>query len=106
MISIRTELNDLERSLQQREATLDCYLTAIRNVAHYALELDEDLTKQFRKHLGALADDVFSGGANALDESRATLRGLLRDYRDRSSVYVANLRDELAGTARAMEEIL
>jgi GGDEF domain-containing protein len=106
MISIRTELNDLERSLQQREAVLDCYLNAIRNVAHYALELDEDLTRQFRKHMGALADEIFDGGAQALDDSRATLRGLLRDYRDRSSVYVSNLRDELAGTARALEEIL
>jgi GGDEF domain-containing protein len=39
-------------------------------------------------------------------DSRATFRGLLRDFRDRSSAYVAKVRDELACTARALEEIL
>jgi diguanylate cyclase (GGDEF)-like protein len=106
MISIRSELNELERSHQLQEAALDCYLTAIRNVDHYALELDSTLTKQFRKHMGALANDVAVGRWSVLEESRATFRALLRDYRDRSAVYVGSLRDELAGTARALEEIL
>ena len=41
-----------------------------------------------------------------LSDSRATLRGLLRDYRDKTAGYLGNLRDELAGTARTLEEIL
>lgn len=106
MISIRSELNELERSHQLSEAALDCYLTAIRNVDHYALELDPELTKGFRKHLGVLANDLATQRWDALEDSRATLRALLRDYRDRSAVCISNLRDELAGTARALEEIL
>src|ERR1019366_8317820 len=39
-------------------------------------------------------------------DSRATLRGLLRDYRDKAGGYLASLRDELAGTAHTREEIL
>src|SRR5262249_57463297 len=39
-------------------------------------------------------------------ESRATLRNILRDYRDKGAQCLAALRNELAGTARALEEIL
>jgi hypothetical protein len=106
MISIRSELNELERSHQLEEAALDCYLTAIRNVEHDALELDPAVTEQFREHLSALADAIAVGRWSVVDDRRATFRALLRDYRDRSSVYIANLRDELAGTARALEGVL
>lgn len=106
MISIRSELNELERSHQLQEVALDCYLTAIRNVDHYALELDSTVAKQFRKHMGDLASEIAAERWEVLEDSRATLRALLRDYRDRCASYVANLRDELAGSARALEEIL
>jgi hypothetical protein len=106
MISIRSELNELERSHRLTEAALDCCLNPIRNVGHYALDLDPELAKQFRKNVAALADDVATDAGKVLDDSRATFRALLPDYRDRCAVYVANLRDELAGTARALEEIL
>jgi len=74
MISIRSELNELERSHQLIEAALDCYLNAIRNVEHYALELDPELAKQFRKNLAALADEVAAERWKVLDDSRATFR--------------------------------
>lgn len=106
MISIQSSLTELERSHQQQETVLDCYVTALRNIAHYALELDEGVTAQYRQHLIALAQEVADGGVEAAGKSRATLRGLLRDFRDKSSAYVADLRDELARSARALEEIL
>ena len=106
MISIRSELNELERCHQLQETALDCYLAAIRHVNQYALELDPGLAAQFRQHLGELAGEIATERWPVLDDSRATLRALLRDYRDRCSVYLSHLRDELAGTARALEEIL
>jgi len=106
MISIQSSLNELDRAHQIREGLLDCYLNAIKNCANYAIELDDETTGQYRKHLRALLDEVSCGDSTILLESRATLRNLLRDYRDKGSQYLANLRDELTGTARALEEIL
>jgi diguanylate cyclase (GGDEF)-like protein len=106
MISIQSSLSELERSHQLRAAVLDAYVLAIRNIAHYPVELDEELTVSHRKHLEALAGEVGTGGPEALLDSRATLRGLLRDYRDKAAQYLGNLRDELAGTARSLEEVL
>jgi GGDEF domain-containing protein len=106
MISIQNSLNDLERSNEARDMLLDCYVLAIKNVAHYAIELDDEITAPHRKYLTALAGEVASAQPEALEESRATLRGLLRDYRDKAAQYLGALRDELTGTARALQEIL
>jgi len=106
MISIQSSMAELERSHQLRAETLDCYLEAIKNAAQYAVELDAALTGEFRKHLASLGDEVASGRLEALQDSRSTLRGLLRDYRQKALEYLSGLRDELAGTARALEEIL
>jgi GGDEF domain-containing protein len=56
--------------------------------------------------LNNLAAVAANGEEAALLESRATVRGLLRDYRDKAAEYLAKLRDELAGTARALQEIM
>ncbi|MCX6628797.1 MAG: hypothetical protein NTW28_14345, partial [Candidatus Solibacter sp.] len=106
MTSIKSSLNELERSHQIRAAVLDCYILAIKNVARYAVELDETLSGPHREHLNALATEVATGTSEALSDSNSTLRALLRDYRDKASLYLGNLRDELAGTARTLEEIL
>jgi GGDEF domain-containing protein len=106
MISIRHSVAELEQAHQERMLTLDCYHTAIRNIAHYAVELDSQITEPHRQYLNALADELAAGGPEFLRDSRATLRGLLRDYRDKASEYLNQLREELSGTARALEEIL
>jgi GGDEF domain-containing protein len=106
MISIQSSLTELERSHQLRSAVLDSYLLAIRNIAAYAVEMDEEITCPHRRYLKDLADEVATDTPETLLASRATLRGLLRDYRDKSAGYLTGLRDELAGTARALEEIL
>jgi hypothetical protein len=58
MISIQDSLNELDRAHQIREGLLDCYLNAIKNCANYAIELDDESTAQYRKHLRTLLDEV------------------------------------------------
>ena len=106
MISIRNAVAELERCHQERDTAIGCYLNAIRNIAQYTIELSEEITAQQRAHLTALAEDVAANPPGALEESRATLRSLLRDYRDKAALYLNALREELGGTARALEEIL
>lgn len=106
MISIRNSLNELEKSEEQRRLVLDCYLAAIRNVARYAVELDDGIVNPFKTSVNNLAEDVEQGAAEALSESSASLRGLLRNYRDKASEYLNQLRGELANTAGALQRIL
>jgi GGDEF domain-containing protein len=85
---------------------LDAYVFAIGAIAHYAPDLEPELTEPHRRYLRELADRSACGGEAYLDESRATLRGLLRDYRDKASQYLNVLREDLSAAALALAEIL
>ena len=54
MISIQSSLTDLERSHRIRAAVLDCYVLAIKNIAHYTVELDEELHRTLPQAPGKL----------------------------------------------------
>jgi GGDEF domain-containing protein len=106
MTSVQNAVNGLEGHPAAPDMLLDCYVVALRNVAHYAVDLDDEITAPHRQYLSALAADVARAQPEALAESRATLRALLRDYRDKAAQYLGKLREELAGSARALQEIL
>ncbi len=106
MISIQSSLDELDRIHRMREGLLDCYLHAIRNCAAYAVELDAGATADYRQYLLAMAEDLSKGELPALLESRATFRSIVRAYRDKSTDYLRGMREELASTTRALEEIL
>ena len=105
MISIRQNLSQLEQCHQMRELVLKCYADAFRDAAQYAVDLDPALTRSHRQYMNALAEEIEKGGVETTPESRATARGLLRDYHDKAAEYLGHLREELAGTARALQEI-
>src|ERR1700761_2019190 len=86
--------------------SLDCYIFAIDAIAHYSPEIEPEITAPHRKYLRELAERVALGGPDALEESRATLRGLLRDYRDKMSRYLNVLREDVSSAAVALAEIL
>jgi diguanylate cyclase (GGDEF)-like protein len=106
MISLLKPMNDLERCQQARDLMLDCYLAVIRNIAHYSVELEPETTALHRKYLEDLAVQASTGTGDALNESRATVRGLLREYRDHTSRYLNGLRQELSDAVTALESTL
>jgi GGDEF domain-containing protein len=106
MNSIQSSISELDRSHELQAALLATYLHAIKSTAQYAVELDAQITGPHRQHLTELADQVASGRTDVVTGSGATFRGLVRDYRDKAARYLEQLRDELAGTARALQETL
>jgi GGDEF domain-containing protein len=96
----------LDRTDRLRQTAFDCYVAAIQDTAHYAIELEEALTAPHKGHLETLAAEAVGTDAASLMGTRATFRGLLRDYRDKASEFIQTLREELASGARALEEIL
>jgi GGDEF domain-containing protein len=83
---------------------LECYIAALQNIAHYTVELDAEITAPHVKYLSELLAEVKASPAQELAESRATLRGLLRDYRDKAAQFLSNLRQQVESTANALQE--
>jgi GGDEF domain-containing protein len=106
MISIQNSMSALERCDRLRALTLDCYVTSIRGIAQYAVELDDAITGPHRDCLHRLAGEVAAHQAEGIDQSCASLRSLLRDYHDKAAEYLARLREELAGSAKVLQDLL
>ncbi len=106
MISIKHTVGELEACYNVRDLALDSYALAIRNIAQYSIDLDPEVTAAHKGYLEDLARTLRTPTPQALDESRATLRGLLRDYRDKIGGYLGQMREELSGSAQALQQIL
>ncbi len=104
MIWIRESSTPPSRPTEEPGVALECYLAAIQNIAHYAVELDAEITGPYVKYLAGLAAEVQAAPSQALPESRSTLRGLLRDYRDKAAQFLGRLRQQLESTAKALQE--
>jgi GGDEF domain-containing protein len=106
MISIKENVSELERSYEARRVVVECYIEALRNMSNYAVELEPEVTRVHRQHLNELADDVSTDRQQGFEESRATLRGLLRNYRDKGAQYLGGLREQLSSTVESLENLL
>jgi hypothetical protein len=106
MISNQQNLSELEKSDRTRALAVDCYVSTINTMAHYAVDLDKTITAPHRKYLSDLAVHLTNASLEALVESRSTLRGLLRDYRDRAAQYLSGLRSHLTSTAEALQQMV
>ena len=78
---------------------LDCFRSAIRNVAFYAVELEKDVTGGYRQSLAKLE-------ASAVSATSIDLPSLMRDYHGQAAAYVSRLCDEMQETASHLGQIL
>ncbi|MFY9724532.1 MAG: GGDEF domain-containing protein [Bryobacteraceae bacterium] len=105
MLSIHNNIAELDRLAAERDTAVACYRDSIHNVADYAVELDDEITPQHRRCVTAVAESL-SSSSDGLREASATLRALLRDYRSKAAEYLNNIREQMASTARALEEVM
>ena len=105
MVSIRNNITELERLATERDTAVDCYRDSLRNIADYAVELDDEMTSQHRRYVTSVAENL-SSSSESLREASATLRALLRDYRSKAAEYLNNIREQMASTAHALEEVM
>ena len=107
MVSIRESMTELEKVYELQSTLLDCYKAAIRSMAQYAVEIDDQITPAHQQHLTAVAADLAAApDAERVASSRSMLRNELRDYRDRASSFLNGLRTELVMRADALQAIV
>jgi GGDEF domain-containing protein len=82
----------------------ECYALALRSAADYALDFDPPATQEFQRHVRALEERVSAESTpEGLRSLQASFRGELREFREKGRVYMGRLRDDLEGTAEAMQ---
>ena len=107
MVSIRNSLTELEKVHARQEILLGCYISAIRDMEQYAVEIDDEITPPHRRHLGAITLELTErNGEEGLAETRSLLRSELRDYRDRAATSLNRLRCDLIAKADALQAIV
>ena len=107
----------LKRSLEEYEARrllVATYSQVLRStlesVKQYVVETDASAVAQFRKHIGQSLElfrsEEEAPGQEAAGQIAANVRGELRDYKDRATRYIDRMREDLATTAMALDEIM
>src|SRR5437016_855531 len=104
MVSIRESMTEIEKLHAVQTAVLENYLSVLRDIEQYAVEVDEEITPAFRRHLAAIVGEL-SGQLRpeSLTDTRSVVRNELRDYRDRAAAVLNGLRRDLAEKIEALQ---
>jgi len=84
---------------QAPETPIDYYRAALGDLSHYAIELEEEVTADYRRALARLA-------AQAETVTPEAAPDVLRDYRGKAAAYVNRLGEELTIATRRLQQIL
>ena len=81
-----------------------CYALALRSAAEYVVDFEPVATREFQRHVQYLEERAKAGPTPEILRSlQASFRGELREYRDKSQVYLRRLREDLQGATQAMQ---
>ena len=104
MISIKKAAGDLDRLDALLQMAAGSYEQALRAIAQYAVEVDPADTELFRKHLEGMQQQAQTAQTSEdWHQLRASLRGELREYRDRSVVHLGRLRADVRCAGEALQ---
>ena len=70
MVSIQTSINDLEIYIRERDLAVECYLSVIRNLAHYAVDPEDQFPESYRLYLLRLTKEIGSALQQTLNDRR------------------------------------
>jgi GGDEF domain-containing protein len=103
MISLRKAANDMERLEELRQTLARCYGLALKSSAEYAVELDPRSTEYFRQSLLTLEQQCSQVPTpEQYNAAQASLREVLRNYRDQAREQMAAMRKDLQNAGAAM----
>lgn len=104
MISIRKAVTDLDRLEELSRTAVTCYTQAVRSADEYAVEVDASQLTHFRNQLqtlGARLREALS--PRELQEIQENFDGELRDYQEKASVKIQQLRKDMQAAKDAVE---
>jgi len=104
MISLFKAANEMERLEELQRTLAKCYALALKASAEYAVEFDPQSTEYFRQRLQSL-EQQFSqaSAAEHYTATQASLREVLRNYRDQAREQISVMRKDLENAAGAMK---
>jgi GGDEF domain-containing protein len=104
MISLFRAANEMERLEQLQQTLAKCYALALKASAEYAVELDPLSTEYFRQRLHSLEQQFSQASASEhYTATQASLREVLRNYRDQAREQLSVMRKDLQNAAAAMK---
>lgn len=110
MVSLKQSLNDYERAQALARALTDTLLATLDSVRQYVIETDPPLVEQFVQHveevIRSTQECIKEPDEKSFVEIRTSVRGGLRDYRDRAGRYIKQLRSSLESTTAALDEMI
>ena len=104
MISIRTATNELDRLEAMLRTVTEVYGQGVNSIAHYAVEIEPRSADEFRTHMQTLQRHAMT--AETVEQWRkiqSSVRGELRDYRDKSAEALKRLRAEIQAASEAIQ---
>jgi len=107
---ISSKATDGQRAESMALEATETLLAALASLRQYVVETDPSVVEQFRLWADTLIAMVQEcrddPNVRSYDEVRTSLRGGLRDYRDRAERYINELRDRLATTTVAIKGVV
>lgn len=110
VISSNQTLSEVQRAQAVAAEVTNTLVATLISLRQYVVETDPSVVEQFRLWaetlVGMVEASAAESGEHSFDDVRTSIRGGLRDYRDRAERYINELRARLASTTASLNGTL